>query len=189
MLNINLGALNYCFGFNCNQVDLYRYIHKIESKKSLIFLIDDNDIFLYLAQYRLKKKGYTVMAFNTGEQALKYIDFKPNILVTDFHLSGKNGYSKNGHEISILFKKKYPKLKTILISSDTKFEFISNLKISNRIIFKDKFVFENLIKTIRMFIRINPIEENKEQHLRWKRLFVILIILGLIVLLQLWALY
>ena len=112
-------------------------INSRECEKNTIFIIDDNKIYLRILQGTLKRRGYKVLAFTTGEEALQYMDLKPKVIVMDYHLDGVNPYAKKGDKISKEIKKKHPNSQIIMMSSDQKFQLISRLNITRKILYKD----------------------------------------------------
>jgi len=105
--------------------------------KTTIFIIDDNKLYLNILKGTLKRRGYSVMAFTTGEEALQYISLKPEVIVIDYHLDGINPYAEKGDKISKEMIKESPKSQVIMMSSDKRFRLISKLNLTKKILYKD----------------------------------------------------
>ncbi len=89
--------------------------HAIKDKQlPLLYLVDDEQLVLDVAEATLAPEGYRVKKFHDPETALK--DFrsakaKPEILVTDYAMGKMNGL-----ELIEKCKAAHPSLKTLLIS-------------------------------------------------------------------------
>ena len=85
-----------------------------KQQQPLLYLVDDEDLILDVAEATLAPEGFRVKKFNDPETALK--DFrsakaKPELLVTDYALGKMNGL-----ELIQKCKAAHPSLKTLLIS-------------------------------------------------------------------------
>jgi len=123
-----------------------KYLEKNIDKKIIIFVIDDQQVYLELLAEKLSKHGnFSVMKFSTGEEALSYVGLKPDLIVVDYHLDGFIATAKNGSEIASLFKAELPNVEVVIISSDHKLSFLSALDQSDeKMMFKDGFVADRL---------------------------------------------
>ena len=85
-----------------------------KQKQPLLYLVDDEELVLDVAEATLAPQGFRVKKFHDPETALK--DFrsakaKPELLVTDYALGKMNGL-----ELIQKCKAAHPSLKTLLIS-------------------------------------------------------------------------
>jgi len=65
----------------------------VKSKERILVVDDERDI-LELIRYNLEKEGYTVLAVETGEKALRQVgDSAPDLIVLDLMLPGLDGLS------------------------------------------------------------------------------------------------
>ena len=119
-----------------------KYLEKNIDKKIIIFVIDDQEVYLELLAEKLSKHtNFSVMKFSTGEEALSYVGLKPDLLIIDYHLDGFVTSAKNGYEIASLFKAELPNVEVVIISSDHKLSFLSALdQPDQKMMFKDGFV-------------------------------------------------
>jgi len=124
------------------------YIELNKDRDLIIFIVDDNKVYLNLLKHSLKRKNFTILTFNTGEECLDYLELKPNLVILDYHLDGVNPYAQKGDKIAELINQQLPDTETILISSDEKFHFISNINISNKVLFKDLSALTKLKKNV-----------------------------------------
>ncbi len=109
-------------------------------KHLVVFLVDDNKIYLNLLKNLVKTKNVTVHTFTSGEEALECLSLKPDLVIIDYHLDGINPKAKKGDVIAEMIHEKNPTTEIILISSDQKFKLLMELKssVAKNIIYKDK---------------------------------------------------
>lgn len=115
------------------------FIEKNKDKDLIVFIVDDNIPYLNLLKKLLERPNFSVFTFSTGEESLKYIQLQPDLVILDYHLDSVNPYAMSGNQIAEIIEQKIPAAEIILISSDNKFNLISELHLSNtqNIIFKD----------------------------------------------------
>lgn len=81
------------------------------AERKLILFVDDEPDIVRLVIFRLKKAGYRVMTAETGEEALKLISRKPDLVLLDLRLPDIDGYEicrrikadPNYKEIPVIF--------------------------------------------------------------------------------------
>jgi CheY-like chemotaxis protein len=135
-----------------------RFIEENKDKELTIFIVDDDKIYLSLLRNSLKRDNFSIYDFTSGEECIEYLDLKPDLAILDYHLDGTNPYAMRGDKISEIISQKSPHTEVIIISSDSKFKFISDINFSKKIFFKDG----NLIHKLenRTNNIINKIKEN-----------------------------
>lgn len=63
-----------------------------ETKNPLIFLIEDSTVYKDLIVGYLQSKKYTnIKVFKDGEECLRHIDLKPDVIILDYSTGGTNG--------------------------------------------------------------------------------------------------
>jgi len=80
----------------------------------LVYLVDDEEILLNLAEVALRQDGYMVKKFVDPQAALESFTReprKPSLLLTDFAMMPMNGL-----ELSARCKSAHPELKVLLVS-------------------------------------------------------------------------
>ena len=80
----------------------------------LIYLVDDEEMLLDIAEFALLAEGYELKKFHDPEAAFESFTrepHKPSLLLTDYAMSPMNGI-----ELSIKCKSAYPALKVLLVS-------------------------------------------------------------------------
>jgi DNA-binding NtrC family response regulator len=117
----------------------------------LVFFVDDDKMILNLLEYTLKnRQDYDVKTFFTGEECIKNLGLKPDLIVLD-HIFKSNGTtSKNGLEILKEIKNFNKKLPVIILTSQEDQtladEFISHG--AAKFIPKNDYFIDSLMETI-----------------------------------------
>jgi DNA-binding NarL/FixJ family response regulator len=58
-----------------------------------IFIVEDNEIYSMMLDYTLAKDSiYKFISFKSGEECLKNLYLRPDIIILDYGLPGMNGY-------------------------------------------------------------------------------------------------
>jgi DNA-binding NtrC family response regulator len=81
-------------------------------KYPLIFIVEDNKAYNKIIEHQLRANGYqNIIPFISGEDCIKSISLRPNIIIQDYKLQGISG-------INVLkrFKKALPKCEFIFLS-------------------------------------------------------------------------
>ncbi len=92
-------------------------------KKVLIFLVDDDSIYLKLLEndFRLHNE-YEIKTFETGELCLVELNLTPDIIILDYHLDGLDRFAMNGIQVLDKIKEYNPDIPVIMLSSQDKIE-------------------------------------------------------------------
>lgn len=94
-----------------------------EQSKQYIFLIDDEPIQNeMLKDYIAERFKYQIKTYGSGEDALKDMDLKPDIIVLDFHLSAHLPNAQNGVEVLKKLKEVAPSVQVIMLSGQDKLD-------------------------------------------------------------------
>lgn len=146
-------------------------------KKEIIFLVEDNKAFSLLTQKKIEKEFESeVLAFETGEQMLDFIDKNPDkqpeIIILDYYLNSVVEDAKNGDEIleQLKLRKKqnklHRKLPIIMLTAANELKMAVNLLQAGAVdyILKDDAFIENLSKTIHNIRNLRNYEAEIEQH-------------------------
>jgi len=84
----------------------------------LIFLVDDNELYLRTleAQFRMNP-DISVKTFLTGEDCIRSLGQKPDIIVLDYFLNSENESAMNGFNTLVKIKEKSPGTNVIMLTS------------------------------------------------------------------------
>jgi CheY-like chemotaxis protein len=90
------------------------------NKKTTILLVDDEPLLLLDFEDSLVEAGYEVLSAYSADQAIKLLNLHPDIslVVTDINMPG----SMNGLELVRVIRERWPPVRLIIASSQTKFE-------------------------------------------------------------------
>lgn len=123
------------------------FIERNKSKDLSIFVIDDNEVYLHLMKNMLDHENFSVFTFTTGEEALEYLQIKPELVIIDIHLNSEDPTAMDGDVVAELIQQRLPDTEIALISGDKKLNLISELhsSYSKIIIYKDEKAMEKII--------------------------------------------
>lgn len=96
----------------------------------LIFIVDDDKVILNLLEYTFKsREGYDVRTFESGEECLKHLGMKPDLIVLD-HLFTQRENCMSGLETLKILRCEHPDVPVIILSGQEDLalirEFIKN---------------------------------------------------------------
>ena len=116
------------------------FLEANSNKELVVFVVDDNKLYLNLLMNVIKKPNITVHAFELGETCLKCLDLKPDLVILDYHLNSVLRTAMKGDKVAEIIHEEKPDTEIILISSDQKFKLFVDLRIAkaNNIRYKDK---------------------------------------------------
>lgn len=121
------------------------------AKKHLIFIVDDDYIFLeMLRETLLDRTDLEIVGFQTGEACLAELDRQPEVIVLDHHLSSKNPEAQNGLEILKEIKKHDEDLKVIIVSGQEDGTLVYDFSREKAFdyVIKDEDAFDNIYELI-----------------------------------------
>lgn len=154
------------------------FIEQNKDKELTIFVVDDNKVYRSLMKHALKRSNFTILSFATGEECLDYLDLKPDLIILDYHLDGVNPYAMKGDEISEIIRERLPGTEVVIMSSDSKFQFISDVKLSKRLIYKDDKIFPKITKYVENVVK--HADKRKSEHNRTLAYIITLIVMFII---------
>jgi len=95
-------------------------------KKTKVFLVDDDAIFLKVLETQFKERtNYDVKVFSTGEECLRNLYQKPDIIFLDYYLNPENA-KQTGLKILDKIKIVDPKIHVVMLSSQDSIELAIN---------------------------------------------------------------
>jgi two-component system, OmpR family, response regulator len=111
-----------------------------------IFIVDDDPFINMLVVKRFTTEGYTMEAYETGEECLTALHKNPNLIILDYLFVNENGESMNGMEVFDEIKKVKPEIPVIMLSGQDKGEIVLELarKGIDDYIIKDNNLLDNL---------------------------------------------
>lgn len=95
----------------------------MEIKDLKVFMVEDNELFAHMISEALASQyGYKVEVFYTGEDMLKRINEKPDVVLLDFQLDSSDQNCMNGDKVLEQIMKVQPQTKVVIISSQDDLE-------------------------------------------------------------------
>lgn len=121
----------------------------VEPKK--IFIVDDDPMSSEtLKDYLTRTVPHKIEIFKTGEECLKHISQKPDLVVLDYYLNSVQKDAANGMEILQAIKKHYPLMHVIMLSSQERYAVAMQTiqKGAEQYVVKDEEAFEKIAKMV-----------------------------------------
>lgn len=117
----------------------------------LIFFVDDDKMIINLLEYTLKNRMNCEMkTFFSGEECLRNLKMKPDMIVLDHNFSSISGGDMSGME-TLMEIKKYDKSLPVVILTGSEDEMLKNEYLSRgavRYIEKNDYFIDTLMETI-----------------------------------------
>ena len=121
-------------------------------KAKKIFIVDD-DPFMQetLKDYLTRDVPHQVSVFSTGEECLKHLAEKPDVIILDYYLNSQSKDAVTGMEILKTIKKHYPNIPVIMLSSQERYSVAMQTirKGAEQYLIKDKEAFEKIAAIIK----------------------------------------
>ncbi len=121
----------------------------------LIFVVDDDPFINTLVVKRFTADGYQVEAFENGEDCLRALSKKPDLIVLDYFFVNNNRELMNGMEVFDKIKKIQPETPVIMLSGQDKGEIVLELarKGIDDYVIKDNNLIDNLNVSITEYFK------------------------------------
>jgi two-component system, OmpR family, response regulator len=119
-------------------------------ENKLIFFVDDDKFMLDLMEYTFKcREGYEVKSFFSGEECLKNLNLKPDVIVLDYYLGGEN-HEMSGLETLRKINELTDKTPVIILSREKSKDLIDQFIHSGakKYVIKDDYFIDTLIEAI-----------------------------------------
>jgi DNA-binding NtrC family response regulator len=146
----------------------------------LIFIVEDNTVYNKLVVSYLRSQKFTrVESYLTGEECLKNIHKKPDVIIQDYLLEGMNGI-----EVLKATKKLYPDTEFIFLSGQDSVDVaINSMKYgAYDYIVKDQMALKKMVDKINKIISMrNLVKSNKRYKVGVTFFFIALAVLILVI--------
>lgn len=121
------------------------------NRDKLIFIVDDDPFINTLVIKRFTPEGYRVEAFLYGEDCLKAMDRKPDLIILDYYFTRGEEKVMNGMEIYDKVKEIDPDVLVIMLSGQERGEIVLELarKGIDDYVIKDNNLIDNLNSSIK----------------------------------------
>jgi DNA-binding NtrC family response regulator len=137
-----------------------------DDPKIIIFLVDDDALFLKLLTMEFLQKGdFIIETFPTGESCIENLSKNPDLIVLDYHLDSIEKKSINGIQTLDEIRKYNAKIPVIMLSSQDKIEVAIDCMHHgvNDYIVKSETAFLRLLSIIEKVFKYQKIEK----QLKW----------------------
>jgi DNA-binding NtrC family response regulator len=146
----------------------------------LIFIVEDNTVYNKLVVSYLRSQKFTrVESFLTGEECLRNIHKKPDIIIQDYLLDGMNGI-----EVLKATKKLYPETEFIFLSGQDSVDVaINSMKYgAYDYIVKDQMALKKMVDKIKKIMSVRDlVKSNKRYKVGVTFFFIALAVLILVI--------
>lgn len=91
--------------------------------KFKIFLVDDDILYLKMLEIDfLKQANFEINSFSSGEDCIKNLNKKPDLIILDYHLDGTNKHALTGIQAIDQIKKIDATIPVVIFSGQDKIE-------------------------------------------------------------------
>jgi len=121
------------------------------NRDKLIFIVDDDPFINTLVVKRFTPEGFRVESFLYGEECLKAMDKKPDLIILDYYFTKPGHTVMNGMEIFDKIKAINPDILVIMLSGQERGEIVLELarKGIDDYVIKDNNLIDNLNSSIK----------------------------------------
>jgi two-component system, OmpR family, response regulator len=119
-------------------------------KQKLIFIVDDDPVVTMMVVKRFTSENYTLEAFNYGEDCIKALSKKPDLIILDYYFIKPGVNVMNGMEVFDKIKEVSPEVPIIMLSGQERGELVLELarKGIDDYVIKDNNLIDNLNASI-----------------------------------------
>lgn len=121
------------------------------NRDKLIFVVDDDPFITKLVVKRFAPEGFMVEAFDYGEDCLKEMNRKPDLIILDYYFTKPGQVVMNGMEVFDRIKEISPNVLVIMLSGQERGEIVLELarKGIDDYVIKDNNFIDNLNSSIK----------------------------------------
>ncbi len=121
------------------------------NRDKLIFVVDDDPFITKLVVKRFSPEGYRVEAFDYGEECLKAMNQKPDLVILDYYFTKQGETVMNGMTVFDRIKEISPEVLVIMLSGQERGEIVLELarKGIDDYVIKDNNLIDNLNSAIK----------------------------------------
>lgn len=116
-----------------------------------IFIVDDDVMVAEMLRDQITHNTtHSVTLFHTGEECIKHVNEKPDVIILDYYLNSENLNASNGMEVLKAIKKVHPEIHVIFLSSQERYGVAMQIlqKGAEYYIIKDKEAFGKIEKIL-----------------------------------------
>lgn len=141
----------------------------MKNEKIKLFLVDDDALFLKSLEMEfLDHADFIIETYPTGEETIKNMENKPDVIILDYHLDGIDKNAMNGIETLDKIKEFNSEIPVIILSSQDKIDVAINCmhhKATDNIV-KSETAFIRLQKSISAIYRYRKMEKQLDWYMK-----------------------
>ncbi|MFM7021502.1 MAG: response regulator [Flavobacteriales bacterium] len=156
---------------------------------TLIYLCDDDDLFLKTALHNLSQnKSFTIKTFTTGEDLLKALSKKPAVVILDYFLDSEKPNAMTGIKVLQEIKHIAPDVEVIMLSGQEDIDVAVNSVKYGAVdyVVKNKSAFIRVQNDIKRVVKSNE-KDNDQKSFRKFIMILIAFLVGLVIFLIIYA--
>jgi CheY-like chemotaxis protein len=121
------------------------------NSNKLIFVVDDDPFITKLVVKRFTAEGFRIEAFDYGEDCIKSMSAKPDLIILDYYFTKPDANVMNGMEVFDKVKEIDPDVLVIMLSGQERGEIVLELarKGIDDYVIKDNNLIDNLNSSIK----------------------------------------
>ena len=121
------------------------------NSNKLIFVVDDDPFITKLVVKRFAAEGFRIEAFDYGEDCIKSMSAKPDLIILDYYFTKPDAKVMNGMEVFDKLKEIDPDVLVIMLSGQERGEIVLELarKGIDDYVIKDNNLIDNLNSSIK----------------------------------------
>ena len=134
----------------------------MSDKKTKIFLVDDDAMYLKLLEIEFLQHGdFEMEIFSTGENCIAGLDHHPDVIILDYHLDGIEKDAMNGIETLDKIKEYNADIPVIMLSSQDRIDVAVECMLhkASDYVVKSETAFVRLQKTITTIFSFKKLEK------------------------------
>lgn len=155
-----------------------------------MFIVDDDSLLLTMAAHHLAKfRGIVIKTFSSGEECIKNLSLKPEIIFLDYNFDKAGSNATNGIDVLKAVKETTPATEVIMLSGQDEIEVAVNTMKFGAFdyIVKNESSFHRAENAVRNIIRKIRLEANVKIYKRLFIGFAICFSTMLVAIIYLWA--
>ena len=146
---------------------------------TLIYLVDDDDLYLKTAVHNLSQnKSFTIKTFTTGEDVLKALSKKPDVIILDYFLDSEKPNAMSGIKVLQEIKQIAPDVEVIMLSGQEDIDVAVNSVKYGAVdyVVKNKSAFIRVQNDIKRVTKTKAKDKDQESFKKFARTMIIFLI-------------
>lgn len=123
---------------------------EIKAPKKIFIIDDDEMLTMAMSDFLTRVTAHDISVFHTGEEAVKHLNLKPEVVILDFYLNTIEKDAANGLEVLEAMRKHLTNTRFIMLSSQESYSKAAQTiqKGAEQYVIKGEDAFEKIAKLI-----------------------------------------